>query len=169
MPTAAASLLATLRSSHASSHAAAGHPYSGHTTKLVDNDARPNNIEHACPKVDTTNDIHKVLDNWKKFDEFFNRCKNSPPIVDPPQQELTTPKIAHEGGAPPPTTMPSLQLTQLIADPNLSLGEICTMPISTSAMLTPRSLTTPTSIVATDTFGYINDLRYASCQTEGTQ
>jgi hypothetical protein len=146
MPTAVASLLAALRNGHASSHTAAGHPYSGHATKLVDNDAHPNNIEHARPKVDATNDIHKVLDNWKKkFDEFFDRCKNSPPIAYPPQQELTTPKIAHEGGAPPPTTMPSLQLTQLIADPNLSLGEICTTPISMSAMLTPRSLTTPTS------------------------
>ena len=42
------------------------------------------NIERARPKVDAENDIHKVLDNWKKFDEFFARRENSPPIADPP-------------------------------------------------------------------------------------
>ena len=75
---AAPTLPAAPRSGHASNHAAASHPYSGHATKLVDNDAHMNNIEHPRPKVDVENDIHKVLDNWKKFDEFFDRCENSP-------------------------------------------------------------------------------------------
>ena len=164
---AAPSLLAAPRSGHASSHAAAGHPCSGHATKLVDNDAHLNNIEHAQPKVDATNDIHKVLDNWKKkFDEFFARRENSPPIADPPQPELTTLEIAYKGRAPS-TTTPSSQLPQLIEDLKLCSGEICIAPTSTSAMLTPRMPTTSTSTMATATFSYINNLWYASYHLTG--
>ena len=116
--------------------------------------ARLDNIERARPKVDAENDIPKVLDNWKKkFDEFFARRENSPPIVDPPQPELTTPEIAYKGGAPS-TTTPSSQLPQPIADPKLPSGEICAAPTSTSTM-------------ATATFGYINNLWYASYHLTG--
>jgi len=58
-------------------------------------------IEPTRPKKDTVDDIHKVINNWKKFEEFFARHKNSPPRADPPQLELTTSEIMHKGGAPP--------------------------------------------------------------------
>jgi hypothetical protein len=50
----------------------------------------------------SSSDIHKITDNWKKFEEFF-APQISPPAADPSQQELTPQEIAYKGGAPSTT------------------------------------------------------------------
>jgi len=90
--TATSLLLAAAHSDHATSSVAASLPYSGLATELMDNDARLSNSEHARSKEDL--DIRNMTNRWKMmFDEFFARPNNSPPIADPPQPEIPTPKI----------------------------------------------------------------------------
>jgi hypothetical protein len=53
--------------------------------------ARLSNIERACSKKDSIDDIHKVLDHWtRKFNELFDGCNDSPSIIDPIQPENNT-------------------------------------------------------------------------------
>jgi hypothetical protein len=115
------------------------------TTKIID-------IEEVC------NNAHNVIDQLAKlFDEYF-----ATPIADPLQLEIT-PMVptAPKGGAP--TTSPSLQLPQSIANPKLPSGEISTAPI-----LAPWSPTTPTSTMALVIIGDINNLQpYFNKNKEG--
>ena len=89
-------LLAAPHSDHATSSVAARLTYSGLATKLMDNDARLSNSKHACSKEDL--DIHNTTNRWNTmFDEFFAHPDNYPPIADPPQQEIPTPKLTYKG------------------------------------------------------------------------
>jgi hypothetical protein len=109
LPDAAKPLLLDAPCSDQAANNVAVNPFSNNfTTKLMDNDASLSN-----------SDIHKVIDTWKKSEEFF-ALQMSPTIA-----------------------APSSQLSQSVAISKLLLGEISTAPTSTlatPAQVAPQTL-----------------------------